>query len=67
MNTTDMSQLELKIATMLQSMERLQSENHSLRKKLAKMVQTRSTLEDKNKVAAARIRQIINHLREEIS
>ncbi len=67
MNTTDMSKLELKISSLLQSLERLQSENHSLRKKLAKTVQNRTTLEDKNKVAATRIRQIINHLREEIT
>lgn len=66
MNTTsDFSTLESKISTLLKSLDQLQSENHALRKKLAKMAQGHATLQEKNKLAAARIRRIIHHLKEE--
>jgi len=67
MNTTDLSKLEFKVSSLLESLEKLQSENHSLRKKLSKTLQSKIELQEKNKLAAARIRQIINHLRENFS
>lgn len=67
MNTTDLSKLEIKVNNLLESLEKLQSENHSLRKKLAKLAQAKADIQEKNKAAATRIRQIITHLREDFS
>lgn len=66
MSILDLNHLELQIETLLQTREKLLSENLSLRQKLIKLTQERAELLDKNKRAASKLKRILVQLRNEI-
>jgi uncharacterized protein (TIGR02449 family) len=66
MDNIDLINLELQIESLLQTHEKLKSENHSLRQKLIKITQERAELLDKNKKAVAKVKKIISQLRSEM-
>lgn len=66
MDKVDLVNLELQIETLLQTHEKLRTENGSLRQKLSKLTQERAELVDKNNKAATKIKRIISLLRSEM-
>lgn len=66
MNTIEISDLELQIDNLIRAMERMKTENQSLRHKLSNSSQERARLQDKNKRASIQIKQVIRQLKEEL-
>ncbi len=66
MQNPNLANLELQIEYLLQTFERLRSENLFLRQKLIKLTQERADLTDKNKKAATKIKRIVSQLRSEV-
>lgn len=66
MENYDLLNLELRIESLIQSRQKLQCENSSLRQKLIKLTQERADLLDKNQKAAVKIKRIISQLRNEV-
>lgn len=66
MDNLDLINLELQIETLLQTYEKLRSENGYLRQKLIKLTQERADLLDRNKQATVKIKRIISQLRSEM-
>ena len=67
MNTLEINHLEMQVDHLMRMIETLQFENASLRQKMATHIQERSRLQHKNQDAAKQIKQIIRHIKEELS
>jgi uncharacterized protein (TIGR02449 family) len=66
MDPIEFVNLELQIESLLQTYEKLRSENNYLRQRLTKLTQERAELLDRNKKATVKIKRIISQLRSEI-
>lgn len=67
MDTTALSHLEVSIDQLLNKIDRLKFENHTLRHKIAQSARERSRLIEQKKLAANQIKLIMNELRETLS
>lgn len=67
MNDLDLTDLDLRIDTLLRDRRHLKMENHSLRQKLFKLTQERALLQDKNLTAASKIKRVLSQLRSDIN
>lgn len=66
MMDNELHNLETNVDSLLKSHGQLKVENNALRQKLAKLVQERTDLIEKNKKAATKVKRIISQLRNEI-
>jgi uncharacterized protein (TIGR02449 family) len=66
METAELIELEMQVQSLIEMVESLQSENNSLRQRIATATQDRSVLQERHHDAAKRIKSIINELKEEI-
>lgn len=67
MNTAELTDLELQIDSLLDSLSNLKADNQALRNQIASISQERARLRAKNHNAATKIRQIISQLKESLS
>lgn len=67
MNDLDLTDLDLRIESLLRDRRHLKGENQSLRLKLFKLTQERAQLQDKNLVAASKIKRVLSQLRSDLN
>lgn len=65
MKTNQLHELESHVESLLQTVERLKSENISLRQKLTHCVRERSQYQQQNKMASTKLNTLIRQLKEE--
>ena len=66
METTQLTELEMKVQSLMERVESLKLENQSLRQRSATATQDRSFLQERHHDAVGRIKSIINELKEEL-
>lgn len=67
MELLELDHLEGRLDQVLQTLEQARFENLSLKQKLHAILQDKSLLEQKNKQAAGKVRQLINQLKEYVN
>ena len=67
MNDVDLADLDQRIDALLRDRRHLKGENQSLRQKLFKLTQERAQLQDKNLIAASKIKRVLSQLRSDIN
>ena len=67
MSIVELNNLEFQVDTLINNLEKIQSENQQLRSELATSNRERTRLQDKNQRAALKIKRIISQLKEELS
>ena len=66
MNTIELNDLEIKVDHLLQTIERLRTENKSLHIQMAGLARERSLLQESKARAATEVKRIIRQLKEEL-
>jgi uncharacterized protein (TIGR02449 family) len=66
METAELLELEMQVQVLMEKVESLKGDNQSLRQRIATATQDRSVLQERHHGAAARIKSIINELKEEL-
>ncbi len=66
MKNSNITKLEIQINSLIQSRNRLNDENKSLRQKLMKLTQEKAELLDKNTRAITKVKRVISQLRDEL-
>jgi uncharacterized protein (TIGR02449 family) len=66
MSIVELNNLEFQVDTLINNMEKLQSENQSLRNQLAVSNRERTRLKEKNQRATTKVKRIVTQLREEL-
>lgn len=67
MNDVDLANLDQRIEALLRDRRHLKVENQSLRQKLFRLTQERAQLQDKNIMAANKIKRVLSQLRSDIN
>ncbi len=67
MNDVDLANLDQRIEALLHDRRHLKLENQSLRQKLFRLTQERAQLQDKNFMAASKIKRVLSQLRSDIN
>lgn len=67
MKILEFNDLELQVDQLIRALERLKTENMSLHNKLTGCARERARLQEKNRKAAIKIKQVINQLKENLS
>ncbi len=67
MDTAELNGLTVQIDNLLLSMQHLKSENNALRNKLATAARDRQRLQEANQQATAKVKKIVQQLKEEMS
>ena len=67
MDTVELNELEIQIDQLVESVDQLKIENHSLRQKLASSARERSKLQEKCHGASSQIKRVVSQLKEELS
>ena len=67
MDVTKLKDLELQVEQLIVTIQQLESENASLKRRLHSAVQDRSSLQERHQNASAQIKKIISQLKEELS
>ncbi len=67
MNDVDLANLDQRIEALLRDRRHLKVENQSLRQKLFRLTQERAQLQDKNLMAANKIKRVLSQLRSDIN
>lgn len=67
MDTLELNDLEIQINHLMQAMERLKSENRSLKNKLVNCARERARVQEINQNAIKKVKRIIGQLKDEIS
>lgn len=66
MEKTQLVELEIKVQSLMEKIESVKQENQSLRQRIAAATQDRSILQERHHDAVAKIKNIINQLKEEL-
>ncbi len=66
MNDVELANLDQRIEALIRDRRHLKSENQSLRQKLFRITQERAQLQDKNLMAASKIKRVLSQLRSDI-
>ncbi|MCH9745064.1 MAG: hypothetical protein K0U29_09065 [Gammaproteobacteria bacterium] len=66
MNTAELNNLEFQIESLIQTLQRLRTDNQALKHKLANSTRERSRLQELNIKSAGKIKQIITQLKDEL-
>jgi|JI10StandDraft_1071094.scaffolds.fasta_scaffold1664151_2 uncharacterized protein (TIGR02449 family) len=67
MNDLDLADLDIRIDSLLRDRQHLKVENQSLRQRLFRLTQERAQLQDKNLIAASKIKRVLSQLRSDIN
>lgn len=67
MKTLELSELEVQVDQLIHTVEKLQTENRSLRHKLADRIRQCTHLQESQQKATQKIKEIISQLKEELS
>ena len=67
MSTVQLNNLEFQIDTLLHRLEKLQTENQSLRNQLAHTHREKMRLRDRNQKAVTKVKRIVSQLKEELA
>lgn len=64
--STELGKLEKQVKELMRSLEHLKLDNESLRQKLVSSARERGRLQEKNHRATAKLKRIINQLKDEL-
>lgn len=67
MEVTKINDLELQVEHLIETIQQLETDNHSLKQRLHAAVQDRSSLQERHQAATAQIKKIIRQLKEELA